>query len=71
MKDNCWKEMHNHRSNDDLHPMGTWKVFEVSTSFPASCFRIISTGPDRNNAHYLCLSGFELYGKFRYEEEGH
>eukprot|EP01084_Bolivina_argentea_P317526 550549_1 len=59
----AWVQLHRHKNDESISQKGqayTWKVDNCEEFF--QFFRIILTGPNSNNHHYLACSGIEFYG---------
>jgi len=62
-----WTTLKTHSNDTSLKTKGgshTWALPASSVFY--SLFRLLQTGPNSNNHHYLAISGFELYGTLAY-----
>jgi hypothetical protein len=61
--DGTWVALRTHTGDVSLNGAGasaSWSVEGARESY--RCFRVIQTGENSNNTHYLPCSGVELYG---------
>ena len=65
-----WNQLRIHKNERTIANFGAIGSWDVSSESYFQFFRILLTGKDSKGSHYLCLSGFELYGDVR-KEEGH
>lgn len=58
-----WSVISEHINDQGLNGKGSTFTWEVQCKTAHSSFRIFQTGKNSNAHHYLCISGFEIYGK--------
>jgi len=58
-----WTMISEHVNDESLHGKGSTHTWEVNCNTAFSSFRIFQTAKNSNAHHYLCISGFEIYGK--------
>ena len=59
---NEWVTLSTHTNDRTIENFGAIGCWGVTSNRALDSFRIRSTGPDKKGDHYLCLSGFEIYG---------
>ena len=64
----AWEKLKTHRSDAKLDKAGKCSTWPLSCDRFYRFFRVVQTGKNSNNTHYLALSGLELYGSL--QEDG-
>ena len=62
-----WTLLREHKGDRSIWAEGkihTWPVAPTRAGFYRH-FRVVLTGPEKRGRHYLCLSGFEMWGSLR------